>query len=513
MQKETAGDVSGDGKAINRKPVVRVRKSAAAKKPATKKAVAKKRKPAVRKPASVKEIPPSAVVVSVAPAAPTASKNAMEEALRDLDRMMTEEDSVYRLGSETKSDRDYGMEMGETVRTTDETLGHDVSESVGKADETTFSAEDKRLSIESILGSNDTSENDDVERVSSRLATSRKNRGSKLLLLIPILVFVLAAILVADGAGLLGGVGRRWTSEALSVVSSRFGRKSVQEISQPQERPSFPPVVSVNVLVTAEESGTETVLNSVPSRVIETDVQLQDTFQATGEAFSEDARSVGTVTVVNGTSRNFRFVATTRFLSEEGVLFRLKEASDIPAGDSVDVAVYADVVGSAGDVGPSRFTIPGLSQELQKDIYGISDGPMTGGSGTVAAVSVEDIAAAKEDLLDRLRVEAIDNFSLMVDDGERIAGDLITSRELEVTEPKVGTPGASFSMRMSAEFRALVVPEQKISELLRARMEELLPDDKNSDDFEVGEPLYSVEAYDTVGERAELRAESSIRSF
>ncbi|OGM01542.1 hypothetical protein A2480_02525 [Candidatus Uhrbacteria bacterium RIFOXYC2_FULL_47_19] len=434
----------------------------------------------------------------------------MEEALRDLDKMMAEEDSVYRLGSETKIERDYGMGMGKMLETIDETIENNVSESQEKVDETMSSAEDQRLSIESILGDSDTS-NEDVERVPNRLITPHRSRGSKLLLFIPVLVFVLALLLVAEGVGLFGGVGRRWTSEVLSIISSKFGQSSVQETSQPTERPSFPSVVSINVLVMAGGSEVETIFSSVMSRMIETDVQLQDTFKATGEAFSDDAKSIGVITVVNGTSRDFRFVATTRFLSEDGILFRLKEATDIPANDSVDVSVYADIAGSTGDIGPSRFTIPGLSQELQADIYGISDSLMTGGSGTVVAVSAEDITAAKEDLLDRLRVEAIDNFSLMVDEGERIAGDLITSQELEVMEPEVGTPGATFSLEVSAEFKTLVVPEKEIISLLQARMEELLLDDSDSSSFEVSEPLYAVEAYDTIGERAELRAESSVR--
>src|SRR3989339_89529 len=421
--KETVGDVSGDEKVITEIPVG-AHKSVATKKPMARKAAAKK---ATTKRSTTKKLAPnkaasdavhaametssSVVVASAASAAPTSGKNAMEEALRDLDRMMTEEDSVYRLGSQTRTERNCGIGMGETLKTPDEAIGHDFSENVGQADETMSSAGDQRLSVESILGSSDTFEDDDVGRAPSRLTTPRRRKSSKLLLSVPILVFVLALLLVAEGAGLFGGAGRRWTSEALSAVSSRFGQRSVQEVSQSPERPSFPSVVSVNVLVVAKGSDVETAVpGSVTSRMIETDVQLQDTFEATGEAFSDDARSVGVITVVNSTSRDFRFVAKTRFLSEDDVLFRLKEATDVPADGSVDVSVYADVAGSTGDIGPSRFTIPGLSQEL------------------------------------------------------------------EVTEPEVGTPGATFSLKVSAEFRTLVVPEVEIMGLLQARMEGSLLD-------------------------------------
>src|SRR3989338_2595118 len=66
--------------------------------------------------------------------------------------------------------------------------------------------------------------------------------------------------------------------------------------------------------------------------------------------------STGTVKIYNNLSFAQALVATTRLLSQEGVLFRLKSAVTIPAGGSVDAPVYADLPGVSGDIKPTRFT-------------------------------------------------------------------------------------------------------------------------------------------------------------
>lgn len=94
---------------------------------------------------------------------------------------------------------------------------------------------------------------------------------------------------------------------------------------------------------------------------------------------ARDGVATGTVTLVNETGAAQPLVATTRLLSEGGVLFRLRDRVTVPAGGTVEAAVYADQPGPSGDIGPSRFTIPGLSPALQASIYARSSSPMTGG--------------------------------------------------------------------------------------------------------------------------------------
>lgn len=119
------------------------------------------------------------------------------------------------------------------------------------------------------------------------------------------------------------------------------------------------------------------------------------------------AKASGTVRIVNITSRVQPLAATTRLLSEAGVLFRTTERVDVPANGSVTINVEADQPGAGGEIGPSRFTLPGLRPENQQLIYGESDNPMTGGTTTTSAITEADRAVARETLASELVSQAL----------------------------------------------------------------------------------------------------------
>ncbi|OGL89014.1 hypothetical protein A3H75_03040 [Candidatus Uhrbacteria bacterium RIFCSPLOWO2_02_FULL_51_9] len=124
------------------------------------------------------------------------------------------------------------------------------------------------------------------------------------------------------------------------------------------------------------------------------DVTLTREFKPTGTE-TKEAAAAGRVVIKNTTTRNQPLVATTRLLSPGGVLFRLKESVTVPAGGEVTARVYADKSGKQGELGPTKFTIPGLFEPLQQKIYAESSEPMTGGVLAIGIVSKEDIEKAK----------------------------------------------------------------------------------------------------------------------
>lgn len=103
-------------------------------------------------------------------------------------------------------------------------------------------------------------------------------------------------------------------------------------------------------------------------------------FQTKPVVQNPDQKSSGTITVFNGNSREQTLVATTRFLSENNVLFRIPKQITVPAGGSIETTVIADVPGPQGDIGPTTFSIPGLSQALQELVYATSSESFTGGT-------------------------------------------------------------------------------------------------------------------------------------
>ncbi|MFH1946538.1 MAG: hypothetical protein ABIJ23_00040 [Candidatus Magasanikbacteria bacterium] len=109
--------------------------------------------------------------------------------------------------------------------------------------------------------------------------------------------------------------------------------------------------------------------------------------------------ATGVVTLHNERNYAQPLVATTRLLSSDGVLFRLKDRVTVAGNSTIEAEVYADEEGKGGEIGPTSFTIPGLSEEVQKYIYATSDEDMVGGVRTYGIVTEEDLKKASDELV------------------------------------------------------------------------------------------------------------------
>ncbi|MBI2552250.1 hypothetical protein HYW17_03070 [Candidatus Uhrbacteria bacterium] len=153
-------------------------------------------------------------------------------------------------------------------------------------------------------------------------------------------------------------------------------------------------------------------------------------FEASGTT-EKQGRSEGTITVINTTSAPQPLVATTRFLSSAGVLFRTQERVLVPAKGSTAVAVAADQTGPSGDIAPGSFTIPGLNAAKQLLIYGESKAAMMGGAQKVRVVVADDLERARNAVVEKAIARAKEEFSKAP---EAQAGEVTADSEiLEVT--------------------------------------------------------------------------------
>ncbi len=123
--------------------------------------------------------------------------------------------------------------------------------------------------------------------------------------------------------------------------------------------------------VKAEATSTEPVATSssmIPS-------PPSSTASPTASPSNESVLAKGTVRIVNHYAKSQTLVKTTRLLTSDGKLYRIDKQVVIPSGGEASVGVYADQVGAAFAIGPTKFTIPGLWIDLQKLIYAVSDQP------------------------------------------------------------------------------------------------------------------------------------------
>lgn len=72
-------------------------------------------------------------------------------------------------------------------------------------------------------------------------------------------------------------------------------------------------------------------------------------------------RARGFITIFSNWNSAQKLIATTRFISTGGLIFRIDEDVSVPALGQITVSVTADAVGSKYKIGPSVFSIPGFA--------------------------------------------------------------------------------------------------------------------------------------------------------
>lgn len=129
---------------------------------------------------------------------------------------------------------------------------------------------------------------------------------------------------------------------------------------------------------------------------------------------SEETRekAKGKITIYNNYSADpVRLIATTRFETPDGLIFRIAEDVSVPGKKGtipgeLTVSVEADQPGDSYNVGPvQKFTLPGLkgNAAMYADVYARSVAPIVGGFiGQRPVVSEADINAGRAEIRTRL---------------------------------------------------------------------------------------------------------------
>lgn len=148
----------------------------------------------------------------------------------------------------------------------------------------------------------------------------------------------------------------------------------------------------------------------------------------------------GMVTLINESEIDQPLVARTRLLDQNGILFRLRQSTVVPANGALEAAVYADQPGGSGDIGPTDFTIPGLPPSRQQEVYARSDEPMTGGVKHVGTLAPTDVDASGEFLLAAAKESLASTIASVLIEDEMFISDLaIVTATSIVAEPAIGT--------------------------------------------------------------------------
>jgi hypothetical protein len=268
-------------------------------------------------------------------------------------------------------------------------------------------------------------------------------------------------------------------------------------------------VTAERVLAVAEDADDA---QEVPGEIVEVTV-AGERAGAPSEATVTDGVATGFVTLVNESDEDQTLVATTRLLTSEGVLFRLKSRVNVPANGRLKTEAYADKPGAEGDIGPARFTIPGLSAALQKVIYAESDAPMKGGRVTSGVIAQSDIDAVEKALREELEAQAKEEIA------KKIEGDW-TGLAYEVEDmsrfqsASAGETADGVTVRLTIRVRAAAFDAAKAVEIAGEDLRRGLTSDRDLLGIDADDATYELEDADpdagTADLRVALRGESRV---
>ena len=216
--------------------------------------------------------------------------------------------------------------------------------------------------------------------------------------------------------------------------------------------------------------------------------------------------AVGEVFLYNKTNSAQPLVATTRLLSSNGVLFRLKKSATVPANGQIKADVYADKPGKDGEIGPAKFTIPGLSEIKQKDIYAESKTKMSGGVKHLSTLTETDLKAAEESLVADLYSTGQGKLVNMAKtSSSAYVASLYTYIKNSVkTDAKVGAVSDSFKMIGEIQVVGVFYNPADLRDLLLKQVEENLSAGEQLSNSAIA-PTIQINKYDLVTGTADLR--------
>ncbi len=243
----------------------------------------------------------------------------------------------------------------------------------------------------------------------------------------------------------------------------------------------------------------------VSGQVLQAEDSLTSTFPSTS-VVKIDVPAEGKVKISSTLFRPQTLIATTRLLTPDGVLFRLKKTVVIPADGSVTADVFADKPGITGAVGDAAFTIPGLNSETSRFFAVTTAAPIDGGVKDQHMLTKEDVDAAAETLAAKLKGSLVDTLRQKAKDtGLKSAGEFVTYDTVKKSaDVPVGDEGTQFSLTLDLKATGVFYDVKAFADLVKSNITEHLPYGRGLLSIEEGSMTTDVEKIDLVANRANL---------
>lgn len=227
---------------------------------------------------------------------------------------------------------------------------------------------------------------------------------------------------------------------------------------------------------------------------------VSQAFPATSVA-EVDAHAEGKVRITSTLFRSQTLIASTRLLTSDGKLYRIKKTVIVPANGSVEAAAFADVPGAAGETADATFTIPGLNPDTAAHFTVTTTSPFTGGSKTVRAVTQSDFDSAVAVLKDKL---ARDITKRLEAKAGGFSGTFVTiDVPKKSTDVAVGSSADKFEVSVTVHVVLVAYDAAALMREVEGRLESQVPEGWHA--TIIGTPARIVEKTDATVGRANIR--------
>lgn len=257
------------------------------------------------------------------------------------------------------------------------------------------------------------------------------------------------------------------------------------------------------ILVYSKKHRTEINFTStVNAKIIEETVSGEQTAEPKTVASMEDF-ATGEVIITNNSAQNQSLVANTRLLSADNKLFRLTQKIIVLAGQKVEANIKADKTGADYEIGPTTFTLPGLSAILQKKIFAESKEPMTGGFKKVGIVTQTDIDDATNALKNSLQKQALENIEKKKDDQSlkiAVRPEVVSSQ----VDAKVNEEKDNFTVKMTLKTTAALIKEDELLKIINQELINQVPAEQKLISVDRSSFGYRLKSYDVENQRATI---------
>ncbi len=223
-------------------------------------------------------------------------------------------------------------------------------------------------------------------------------------------------------------------------------------------------------------------------------VKEEKKYEATGaEIIGEQI--FGKVTIINNYNQSQALIKTTRFLSADGKLFRLKKDVKVLAGEEVEVEIYADEPSPDMAIAPTDFTIPGLWAGLQDKIYAKSKEAFIFRTETKKYIQQSDIDNSIQDLKSVLMKQVKEKFGQGYKGFDKIIYEIDKNSVQSEIDSKIGEEKEEFNVSIQAQVSIVGLKSGEVEKLAQEKLISVIPNNKELLNFDTGKVEYKLGNY------------------